>query len=196
MHSLHILIPHALVDTAEEASAARAALDSQSNKQSDGLPQLQRLLQGAARQTWQTRRLPEDGITSAHEQAMATARGLETQAPPWAALRAHELQLPGAAHAAWAFVTPAHWALSQGVGPSQLTLSNPHALQLEAAEAHALFGAMQPYFAEDGLTLHEDNPAGPWLASGEALRGLRSPTPERVLALGGDVAPWLPTSPL
>lgn len=193
MPSLHILIPHALVDDATETSAAKAALESYRNSQPDGLPQLQRLLRNV---TWQTQRVHEDGAVSAHEHVQASARGLETQAPPWAALRAHALQLPGATDAAWAFVTPAHWALSQGVGPSQLTLSNPQTLQLDASEAHAFYTAMRPYFAEDGIALHEDNPAGPWLASGDALRELRSPTPERVLALGGDVAPWLPTSPL
>jgi hypothetical protein len=52
---------------------------------------------------------------------------------------------------------------------------------------------MRPYFAEDGITLHYEQPLR-WLARGEALRGLVTASPERVT--GRDVAPWLPASAL
>lgn len=192
----HLLIPHALVDDAEAAPAARAALQAA----------FQRATPASARGHWltwlqgrldqappQTHRLDANGVTSAHETVLAQARGLDPQAPPWAALRAHALGLPDAGTATWAFLTPAHWVLPQGVGQTQVHLSDPAQLRLDEAEARAFCAAMQPYFAEDGLALHIDS-AGQWLVCGEALHGLRSPSPERVLALGGDVAPWLPSS--
>lgn len=185
------LIPHALVDDAEAVPAARAALSS-AFKNGLTLPGLQNHLDRAAPKT---RRLAAHGVVNAHEDVLARAHGLDPQAPPWAALRAQALGLPDAGTSAWAFLTPAHWVLPQGVGQTQVRLSDPAQLRLDEAEARAFCAAMQPYFAEDGLTLHIDTP-GQWLVSGEALRGLRSPAPERVLALGGDVAPWLPsTSP-
>lgn len=193
----HLLIPHALVDDAEAAPAARAALQAvfknggaSSRAGGRWLPSLQGLLDRAP---LQTRRLDANGVTSAHEAMLAQALGLDPLVPPWAALRAHALRLPEADTAAWAFMTPAHWVLPQGVGQSQVRLSDPDQLRLDEAEAQALCAAMQAYFAEDGLSLHIDRP-GLWLVRGDALRGLRSPAPERVLALGGDVAPWLPTA--
>jgi hypothetical protein len=192
----HLLIPHALVDDAEAAPAARAALQAAfksatpSSASGRWLPWLQGHLNETA---LQTRRIDTRGVVSAHEEILAHAQGLDVQAPPWAALRAHALRLPEASTTAWAFLTPAHWVLPQGVGQTQVRLSDPAQLRLDEAEAQAFCAAMQPYFTEDGLTLHMDSP-GQWLVRGEALRGLRSPTPERVLALGGDVAPWLPSS--
>lgn len=192
----HLLIPHALVDDAEAAPAARAALQaafkSAAPSRAGGrwLPWLQGHLDETA---LQTRHIDTNGVASAHEIILAQAQGLDVQAPPWAALRAHALNLPAAGTTAWAFLTPAHWVLPQGVGQAQVRLGDPAQLRLDEAEARAFCAAMQPYFAEDGLTLHVDSP-GQWLVCGEALRGLRSPAPERVLALGGDVAPWLPSS--
>ncbi|QBK04778.1 phosphoglycerate mutase [Hylemonella gracilis] len=192
----HLLIPHALVDDAVAAPAARAALQATfkdaapSRARGRWLPWLQDQLGEAPPRT---RRLDAQGAVSAHEVILAQAQGLDPQAPPWAALRAHTLRLPDAGTTAWAFLTPAHWVLPQGVGQTQVRLSDPSQLQLDEAEARAFCVAMQPYFAEDGLTLHLDRP-GQWLVCGEALRGLRSPAPGRVLALGGDVAPWLPSS--
>lgn len=192
----HLLIPHALVDDAEAAPAARAALQATSQGAAPsraskrGLPWLQNQLgQGTLR----TRRLDRQGVVSAHEEILAQAQGLDLRSPPWAALRAHALRLPDAGSTAWAFLTPAHWVLPQGVGQTQVRLSDPGQLRLDEAEAQAFCAAMRPYFAEDGLTLYLDSP-GQWLVCGEALRGLHSPTPERVLALGGDVAPWLPSA--
>jgi hypothetical protein len=51
---------------------------------------------------------------------------------------------------------------------------------------------MQPYFAEDGITLVFET-AGRWLARGEVFRDLVSASLERVI--GRDLAPWLPASP-
>ncbi|MEQ1660606.1 MAG: phosphoglycerate mutase, partial [Hylemonella sp.] len=60
-------------------------------------------------------------------------------------------------------------------------------------EARALLAAMSPFFAEDGLTLHYEQPLR-WLVSGEPLRGLVGAAVERVI--GRNVAAWLPASPL
>lgn len=174
---MHVLIPYAL----SEDEAAREALRDRT------LPRLQALLQAMAPQT--LLQLPEHSATSAHEQLLAGASGLDPQAPAWAALHAHALRLPGADSAAWGFLTPAHWE----IGQARVSLRDPQALDLREDEARALLAAMQPFFNEDGLTLHYEQPLR-WLVSGELLRGVVSAAPERVI--GRDVAPWLPASPL
>ena len=174
---MHVLIPYALSDD----PAATAVLRQLQ------LPQLQSLLHRLSPEPVHT--LPADSPISAHERLQAQAQGLDPQAPAWAALRAHELGLPGAGQDAWAFITPSHWELGQ----TRVSLRDPLALDLREDESRALLAAMQPFFAEDGLTLHFDAPLR-WLAQGEPLRGLLSAAPERVI--GRDVAPWLPASPL
>ncbi|MFN7711168.1 MAG: phosphoglycerate mutase [Curvibacter sp.] len=174
---MHVLIPHALSDD-EAARCALRGLD---------LPRLAALLPAMAAQT--LLQLPGHSPTSAHEQLLAAAHGLDPQAPAWAALRAHELQLPGASTEAWAYLTPAHWE----IGQARVSLGDPRTLDLREDEARALLAAMQPYFAGDGLTLQYEQPLR-WLVSGEPLRGIVSAAPERVI--GRDVAPWLPASPL
>ncbi len=174
---MHVLIPHALSDD----EAARAPLRALQ------LPRLQGLLQRLAPQT--LLQLPEHNPSSAHEQLLAAARGLDPQTPAWAALRAHELQLPGADTETWGYLTPVHWE----VGQARVSLRDPQALDLREDESRALLAAMLPFFAEDGLTLHFDTPLR-WLVSGQALRGLVSASLDRVI--GRDVSPWLPASPL
>ncbi len=174
---MHVLIPYAVSDDP-------AAKDSLRTLQ---LPRLQSLLQRLSPEP--TRTLPEDSPVSAHEHLQAQAHGLDPQAPAWAALRAHEIGLAGAGEQAWAFLTPSHWELGQ----ARVTLRDPQALDLREDESRALLVAMQPYFAEDGITLHYEQPLR-WLARGEPLRGLATASPERVI--GRDVAPFLPASPL
>ena len=174
---MHVLIPYAL----SEDEAARPAL------QGLALPKLQALLQAMAPQT--LLQLPEHSPTSANEQLQAGARGLDPQAPAWAALRAHVLQLPGAGKQAWGYLTPAHWE----IGQARVSLRDPQELDLHEDEARALLAAMAPFFQEDGLSLHFDTPQR-WLVSGEPLRDVVGAAPERVI--GRDVAAWLPASPL
>ncbi len=174
---MHVLIPYALSDDTAAHETLRQLV----------LPQLQGLLQQLSPQT--LLQLPRHSPLSAHEQLLAAARGLEPQAPAWAALRAHELGLPGASSEAWAFLTPVHWE----VGQARVSLRDPQTLDLCEEEARALLAAMAPFFKEDGLTLHFDTPLR-WLVSGEPLRGMVGATPERVI--GRNVEPWLPTSPL
>ncbi len=174
---MHVLIPYALSDD----PAATAVLRQLQ------LPQLQTLLQRLSPEPAHT--LPEDSPISAHERLQAQAQGLDPQAPAWAALRAHELQLPGAGTGAWSYMTPVHWE----VGQARVSLHDPQELDLRDDEARALLAAMSPFFAEDGLTLHYDQPLR-WLVSGEPLHGLAGASVERVI--GRNVAPWLPASKL
>ena len=174
---MHVLIPYALSDD----EAARTAL------QGLALPRLQALLQAWTPQT--LLQLPEHSPSSAHEQLLAAARGLDPQAPAWAALRAHELGLPGAGSETWGYLTPVHWE----IGQARVSLRDPQELDLNQDESRALLAAMAPFFQEDGLNLHYEQPQR-WLVSGAALRGLSGAAVERVI--GRDVAAWLPTSPL
>lgn len=171
---MHLLIPFASNDD----PACREVLRTLH------LPTLQTLLQ---RLTPEAVPLAPDAVALPHEQVLATALGLNPLAPPWAALRAHELGLPDAAVQGWAFVTPCHWVLGQ----SQVILGDPQALALGEDESRAFMQAMQPYFAGDGLTLHYDEPTR-WLVQGEVFRNLTCASPER--AIGRDVSPWLPAS--
>lgn len=175
--AMHVLIPYA-------ASDDPASRDQLRQLQ---LPRLQGLLQRLS--PGPVRTLPEDSPISAHEQFQARARGLDPQAPAWAALRAHELGLPEAGAEAWAFITPSHWE----IGQARVTLRDPQVLDLREDESRALLAAMQPFFAEDDITLHYERPLR-WLARGAPLRGLSGAALERVI--GRDVGPWLPASPL
>jgi hypothetical protein len=172
---MHVLIPYALSDDPASRELLRTL----------PLPRLQGLLHRL--QPESAPALPEDSPVSAHERLLAQARGLDPQAPAWAALQAHALGLPGAGEEAWAFITPSHWE----IGQARVTLRDPQALDLREEESRALMAAMQPFFAEDGIILHYEQPLR-WLARGEAFRGLVSAMPERVI--GRNVAPWLPAS--
>jgi hypothetical protein len=131
----------------------------------------------------------EDSPSLPHERVLAQALGLPATDPiPWAAWHAANSGLD-AGDATWAFITPCHWQ----VGQSQVTLFDPQQLALQEDESRALLAAMQPYFAEDGITLMFDSP-GRWLARGELFRGLTAVSLERVV--GRNVAPWLPASPV
>lgn len=174
---MHVLIPYALSNDPAGRDLLRGLQ----------LPHLQALL--ARLQPAAPEQLPPGSTITAHERLHAAALGLDPAAPAWAAARAHDLGLRGAATDAWAYLTPSHWELGQ----ARVTLRDPQALDLREEESRALLGAMQPYFAEDGLTLHYEGPLR-WLVQGEPLRGLVCSAPERVI--GRDVAPWLPASSL
>jgi hypothetical protein len=62
-------------------------------------------------------------------------------------------------------------------------------LQVTEAESRQLFQAMQPYFAEDGITLHYVEPSQ-WLAKGEPLREVYTASLDRVV--GRDLDAWQP----
>ena len=174
---MHLLIPHA-ASHAEGCQAALATLK---------LPHLQKLLSRLSPQ------LPDTGNelswSPPHERALARSLGLAVLDGqlPWAALEASQrpelAQLPGA----WAFVSLCHWqATTHEVTMRQLPMHD-----LSATESDDLLAAMQPFFAQDGITLHPFE-AGRWLAHGAVFDGLPSASPDRVL--GRNLSPWMPTA--
>jgi hypothetical protein len=149
------------------------------------LPQLEQLLAQLA--PLPLAHTPEEAPALPHEYAQAQALGLDHRDPlPWAAWQAHGRGLD--ATQAWAFISPCHWQ----VGQARVTLDHPAALALTEDESRTLLAAMQPYFAEDGITLVFDS-AGRWLARGEVFRDLVTASLARVI--GRDIAPWLPPAP-
>ena len=126
-----------------------------------------------------------ESLSPPHERILAEANGLTTGADgliPWAALKAKAKPNEG-----WAFITPCHWAM----GREHATLTDPATLALNELEAQTLLGAMQPYFATEGITLHYLQPTR-WLARGDVFAGLPTASLDRVL--GRNVDRWLPAS--
>lgn len=131
-------------------------------------------------------------LSPPHERALARALSLADSSTadgliPWAA-RDAALHLPASTGKAWAWITPCHWAM----GREHATLTDPAALGLQEGESRSLLAAMQPYFVDDGITLHYVPALGParWLAEGELFRHLPTASLDRVL--GRNVDPWLP----
>ena len=171
---VHLLIPFATCS----ADACREALARLP------LPRLARLLA----------RLMPDGVDGGsgeslsmpHERVLARAFGIPAADGliPFAAWQLLQAGHPQA-DAAWAWITPTHWR----VGTDRVQMALPQQLQLDAADSQALLAAMQPYFAEDGITLEYDAPLR-WLARSEQFRALPSASLDRVL--GRDIDRWLP----
>jgi hypothetical protein len=173
----HLLIPFASAD----AQACRQALRTLS------LPHLDKLLARLQADTPDTQ--AADTLSPPHERALARACGLS--APdgqlPWAAWQAaQQAQAPGSQ--AWAFITPCFW----DVAMDHIALADPAQLRLQEAESRALLAAMQPFFAEDGITLAYHAPAR-WVARGEVFRGLATASLDRVV--GRDIDAWIPRMP-
>jgi hypothetical protein len=180
---MHFIIPFASVSS-ETAHKQRQALN---------LPHLRQLLD--------TLTLVdsdigfEDSFSPPHERAIAKANGLPVADGyiPWAAQKASELGLNNATKDAhkdatstvWSWVTLCH----NYVGTGSMTMEDPASLQVTDAESRQLFQAMQPYFAEDGITLHYVEPSH-WLASGEPLRDVGAASLDRVV--GRDLDAWQP----
>ena len=117
-----------------------------------------------------------------HERALARALGLtvDDASLPWAAL---ESTSPGTPQA---WVHPVHFQ----VGMDTVSLTPVSADDLEPEAARALFDALAPLCAQDGVALTFDRPTR-WRAGGERLRGLRCASLDRVA--GRSVAAWQPT---
>lgn len=171
---VHLLVPFA----ACPAEGCRQAL------QGLALPHLQRLLARLGVESSD----PGDpaSLSPPHERALARACGLEPRDGliPLAALQA--AQAGGAEDGAgWAWIHPAHWR----VGADHVAMAHPQELQLDAEDAQALLAAMQPWFAEDGITLAYDSPLR-WLARGDLFRTLPTASLDRVV--GRNIDRWLP----
>ncbi|NMM84974.1 phosphoglycerate mutase [Rhodococcus sp. SRB_17] len=176
----HLLVPYAAL----HSPAGQQALAGLA------LPQLDRLL---ARLTPLASDLDdEENPATPHERALARASGLPDAGGliPWAAWHVRGLGAAAPAapqDAAWAFVTPCHWQ----VRTDHVTLEDPADLGLDEAASRALLDVVAPWFAEDGIALHYDQPTR-WLAHGAVFAGLASASLERVLHR--DVRAWLPAS--
>ena len=171
---MHLLIPFAC----SHAPGCELVLPSLQ------LPHLERLLQrldavgsdmGAA-----------SSLSPPHERVLAGTLGLGATdgCIAWAA---HEARQAGhrVEGSAWAWVTPVHW----DVGADQITMADPHTLDLHEDDSRALLAAMQPYFAGDGITLDYAAPTR-WLARSPLFDKLPSASLDRVA--GRDIGPWMP----
>ncbi len=148
------------------------------------LPQLQRLVGQLAAQPVES--TGPDTLSTPHERMLARAYGLpETDGlVPFAALQAAQAGEPARGEG-WAWITPGHWR----VGRDNIVLAHPQELQLDADDSRTLLEAMQPYFAEDGITLTFDAPLR-WLARGEVFRTLPTASLDRVI--GRRIDGWMP----
>jgi hypothetical protein len=183
--SAHLILPFAACADAGWLATMKALPAGQTL-------QLARLLQGMRPLALDT--AGAQSLSPPHERALARAQALVTGnfsdgLIPWAAWEHAQTQPVGepASDQAWAIVTPCHWAM----GREHATLTDPAALGLSPADSRTLMAAMQGYFEEDGITLHEAAPQH-WLAAGELFRALPTASPDR--ALGRSVDPWLPAS--
>jgi hypothetical protein len=177
---MHTLIPHAAPPSAQ----CQAALGTLR------LPHLQRLLQlCTASNTLQGN--PQD-LTPLHERVLAQQLGLsgDDGLIPWAAWDAHRLSLTQQFGASgWAWVTPCNWT----VHTDHVHMDDPQQLALPTHDALSLLHTMQPYFAEDGITLFAQ-PLGHactrWLAHGAVFANLPTAALDRVAS--HTVDPWMP----
>lgn len=171
---VHLLIPFAS-STADGCVQALRGL---------ALPQLEKLL---ARMAWvRTDAGDDQSLSMPHERVLARECGLPggDGLIPWAAWQVRQAgHDPG--DAAWARVTPCHWR----VATDHVLMSHPQDLQLDAGDSQSLLAAMQPYFAQDGITLEYEAPTL-WLAYGDAFRDLPTASLDRVV--GQRIDPWMP----
>ncbi|MBV7455640.1 phosphoglycerate mutase [Acidovorax sp. sif1233] len=172
----HLLIPY----------AASASPGCQQALQGLALPHLDRLLARLSPHPAQSDSGEETTFSAPHERALARALGLPAQDGriPWAAWHRHQQGQP-ADGAAWAFVTPCQWQVST----DHVTLRDPEHLALDEAASRALLAIVSPWFAEDGITLHYDQPTR-WLARSPLFALLATASLERVLLR--DVRAWMP----
>ena len=172
----HLLIPY----------AASASPGCQQAQQGLALPHLDRLLARLSPRPEHSDTGEETSFSAPHERALARALGLPAQDGriPWAAWHRHQQGLTTHGEA-WAFVTPCQWQVST----DHVTLRDPAQLGLDEAASRALLAIVAPWFAEDGITLHYDQPTR-WLASGPLFADLATASLERVLLR--DVRAWMP----
>jgi hypothetical protein len=172
----HLLIPYA----ASASEGCRQTLASLS------LPHLDRLLARLLADPARSGTADETSFSAPHERALAQALGLpaEDGRTPWAAWYRLQQGMPGDGQA-WAFATPCQWQVTT----DHVTLRDPEALGLDETASRALLAIVAPWFEEDGITLHYDQPTR-WLAQGPLLADLATASLDRVLLR--DVRAWMP----
>ncbi len=85
---------------------------------------------------------------------------------------------------AWGLVTPSHWL----IGRNHVTLADPAALDLDAAESRAAFEAVRDLFESEGFRFEWGAPSR-WYAAHESLTDLPCASLDRVI--GRDVELWM-----
>ena len=170
--STHLLIPFAAA-SAPECQALLPGL---------ALPNLQALLQ----------RLAEQPADRGDDHSLSR----RTNAP-WRArwvCRWPMAPSPGPAAQSDAPTVPQAWfsLCHYQVATGQVNLLPGAQLGLDAADSRALFDALAPLCAEDGIALRWDS-STEWHASGEPLRGIACASLDR--ASGRQVGDWMPPSP-
>ena len=172
----HLLIPYA-ASASEGCRQTLATLD---------LPHLDRLLARLAADPAGSSTAEETSFSAPHERALAQALGLpaEDGLTPWAAWYRLQQGQPVEGQA-WAFVAPCQWQVTT----DHITLRDPEALGLTEASSRALLTIVSPWFAEDGIHLHYDQPTR-WLAEGPLFAHLATASLDRVLLR--DVRAWMP----
>ena len=170
---MHLLIPFA---SAVSAPAAHVLRDL-------ALPNLARLL---GRLTPTARdEADEYSLSPPHERALAAAWGwpVVDGRLPFAAPAAAEAGLDVGA-LAWGSVTPTHWH----VGRDHVSLADPAALDLSAAESRDAFDAVRELFESEGIRL-EWTDTGHWFAAHPSFAELACASLDRVI--GRNVELWM-----
>ncbi|MDD5030932.1 MAG: phosphoglycerate mutase [Rhodoferax sp.] len=176
---MHLLIPFA----ASHSDGAVAALSQLQ------LPHLQKLLTLLSARSAQMN--DALSLSPPHEYALAQTLGLPSNDGhiPWAALYAQqELDSPSVLvepGQAWGFITLCHWQ----VNTNHMVMSHLPLPGLTPAQSDDLLAAMQPYFAEDGITLHADQ-SGRYLAQSPLFSAIASASLDRVV--GRNLEHWMP----
>ena len=126
-------------------------------------------------------------LSPPHERTLAAAWGWQGGDGCWP-FAAHAAQADGIdpGDRPWGLVTPSHWL----VGHDHVTLLDPDALDLDAAESRALFDALRELFEGDGYACAWGAPLR-WYLSHALLDGFACASLDRVV--GRHVQPWLDT---
>jgi hypothetical protein len=130
----------------------------------------------------------ETTLSPPHERALARAWGWHGAdgTLPFAARAALADGIDVGAHA-WGLLTPCHWL----AGRDRVTMLDPDALQLDAAESRALFEAVRPLFEDDGFEFVWGAPQR-WYIAHPDLADLPCASLDRVI--GRNVDTWQPPS--
>jgi len=131
----------------------------------------------------------EWSLSPPHERALARVWGWQGADGrlPFAAQAAADAGLEPA-DLAWGRLTPVHLHL----GTEQVSLLDPQALQLDEAQAAALYEALAPLFTSEGFVMHRVGPLD-WLVAHGSLRELATASLDRVI--GRHIDRWLPAAP-
>jgi hypothetical protein len=166
---MHVLIPFAFCQS-EGCGQALTSLK---------LPNLAKLLTHLQAQALDEG--DEWSLSAPHERTLARVHGLPQSDGliPWAAWQAPEKT------GAWGFVTLCHWQ----IGSHHIAMDSQPLADLSEADSLALYQAMQPFFAQDGIQLHRVTPTC-WLARHDAWATLATASLDRVA--GRRVDRWLP----